>query len=299
VLHPPVECGEEYGDQFFQRLEIIMKHRFTRIISSLICLLLACSIQTTFAADVQQELAQASTIEKVLRRGKLRVGMSTFVPWAMQSKTGEWVGFEIDVARRLAQDMGVEVEFVPTKWDGLIPSLLTGKFDLVIAGMMGTPQRALKINFTQPYDFTGTQICINKQFADKIKSPMDLNDPAYTVISRVGVTASETAKKLLPKAQKRLFSDNGSMVQELLNGKATAIIQSLPEPAQLVAKNPETLALLEGTLTREPISMGVRKGDPDTLAYLNNWIEVVRAEGFLEEKADYWWRSMEWSSLLE
>ncbi len=277
-----------------------MKPRLTGIIIALTCLLLAFSVPITFAAsDVQKELAMGSTIEKVLRRGKLKVGMATFVPWAMQSKTGEWVGFEIDVAKRLAQDMGVKIEFVPTKWDGLIPSLLTGKFDLVIAGMMGTPKRALKINFSQPYDFTGTQICINKKFADKIKTPLDLNDPAYTVISRVGVTAAETAKKFLPKAQKRLFSDNGSMVQELLNGKATAVIQSLPEPAQLVAKNPETLALLPGTLTKEPISMGVRKGDPDTLAYLNNWIEVVRAEGFLEEKADYWWRSMEWSSLLE
>lgn len=277
-----------------------MKTRFTRIVIAFTCIFLALSIFPAFAAsDVQGELAKSSTIEKILRSGKLRVGMSTFVPWAMQSKTGEWIGFEIDVARRLAQDMGVEVEFVPTKWDGLIPSLLTGKFDLVIAGMTGTPTRALKINFTQPYDYTGTQICINKAYADKIKSAMDLNDPAYTVISRVGVTASETAKKLLPNAQKRLFSDNGSMVQELLNGKATAIIQSLPEPAQLVAKHPETLALLPGTLTKEPISMGVRKGDPDTLAYLNNWIVGVQAEGFLEEKANYWWRSMEWESLLE
>ena len=276
-----------------------MKPRFTGIIIAL-TLLLAFIVQPASAAsDVQKELAANSTIEKILRSGKLRVGMSTFIPWAMQSKTGEWVGFEIDVAKRLAKDMGVEVEFVPTKWEGLIPSLLTGKFDLVIAGMTGTPQRALKINFTQPYDYTGTQICINKKFADQVKMPMDLNDSQFTVISRVGVTAAETAKRLLPKAEKRLFSDNGSMVQELLNGNATAIIQSLPEPAQLVAKNPETLALLPGTLTKEPISMGVRKGDPDTLAYLNNWIVVVRAEGFLEEKADYWWRSMEWASLLE
>lgn len=282
------------------RLEIDMKHSFTRVTIALICLMLALSIPTAFAASkVQKELAQSSTIEKVLRRGKLKVGMATFVPWAMQSKTGEWIGFEIDVATRLAQDMGVEIEFIPTKWDGLIPSLLTGKFDLVIAGMTGTPQRALKINFTQPYDFSGAQVCIHKDYVGKIKTQLDLNDPAYTVISRVGVTSAETAKKMLPKAQKRLFSDSGSMNQELLNGKATAIIMSLPEPAQLVAKNPETLALLEGTLTKTPISMGVRKGDPDTLAYLNNWIEIVRAEGFLIEKADYWYRSMDWASQLE
>ena len=275
-----------------------MRTCFNAVLVALI-LVLMTSVPTVFAADVQKELAGSSTIEKVLRRGKLKVGMSTFVPWAMQSKTGEWVGFEIDVARKLAEDMGVEVEFVPTKWEGLIPSLLTGKFDLVIAGMTGTPQRALKINFTTPYDYTGTQVCIHKDYVDEIKTPLDLNDEKYIVLSRVGVTAAETAKKLLPKAQKRLFSDNGSMVQELLNGKATAIIQSLPEPAQLVAKNPETLAIVEGTLTREPISMGVRKGDPDTLAYLNNWIEVVKNEGFLKEKADYWWGGMEWTSLLE
>ena len=125
-----------------------MKLRLTGIIIAL-TLVLALSVSPVFAAsDVQKEIAGSSTIEKVLRSGKLRVGMATFVPWAMQSKTGEWVGFEIDVAKRLAKDMGVEVEFIPTKWEGLIPSLLTGKFDLVIAGMTGTPQRALKINFT-------------------------------------------------------------------------------------------------------------------------------------------------------
>jgi len=281
-------------------MEINMKTRLTGIIIALIFMFLTISVPPVFAAsDVQKELAKSSTIEKILRSGKLKVGMATFVPWAMQSKTGEWIGFEIDVARRLAKDMGVKIEFIPTKWEGLIPSLLTGKFDLVIAGMTGTPQRALKINFTQPYDFTGTQVCIHKDYVGKIKKPLDLNDPAYTVLSRVGVTAAETAKKILPKAQKRLFSDNGSMVQELLNGKATAIIQSLPEPAQLVAQHPETLALVEGTLTREPISMGVRKGDPDTLAYLNNWIEVTMADGFFEEKGDYWWRGMEWESLIK
>ena len=59
-----------------------------------------------------------STIEQVQQRGVLRVGMSTFVPWAMKDKTGNLIGFEIDVAKRLAQDMGVKVEFVPTKLVG-------------------------------------------------------------------------------------------------------------------------------------------------------------------------------------
>jgi polar amino acid transport system substrate-binding protein len=105
------------GDKYFTK-EMNMKNSFTRMLIACTCIFLAMSISTAFAAsDAQGDLAKSSTIEKILRSGKMRVGMSTFVPWAMQSKTGEWIGFEIDVARRLAKDMGVEIEFVPTKWD--------------------------------------------------------------------------------------------------------------------------------------------------------------------------------------
>ncbi len=104
-------------------------------------------------------------MEQILKRGTLKVGMSTFVPWAMKDKTGKLVGFEIDVATRLAEDMGVKVQFVPTKWAGIIPALLTGKFDVVIGGMSVRPDRNLKVNFSIPYDYAGQSIVANKKLA--------------------------------------------------------------------------------------------------------------------------------------
>ena len=74
-------------------------------------------------------------IADIQKRGTLKVGMSTFVPWAMRDKQGDLIGFEIDVATKVAEDMGVEVEFVPTAWSGIIPSLLAKKFDVIIGGM--------------------------------------------------------------------------------------------------------------------------------------------------------------------
>ncbi len=109
----------------------------------------------SLAGKLQQQMVQESTIEQVMKRGTLRVGMSTFVPWAMKDKTGKLIGFEIDVARKLAADMGVKIEFVPTKWAGIIPALLTGKFDVIIGGMSVRPDRNLKVNFTLPYDYAG------------------------------------------------------------------------------------------------------------------------------------------------
>ena len=276
-----------------------MKKSFANKITVIVMVTLLCMAGVAVAADVQKELRKSSTVEKVIRSGKLRVGMSTFVPWAMQSKTGEWIGFEIDVAKKLAQDMGVKVEFVPTKWEGLIPSLLTGKFDLIIAGMMGTPTRALKINFTTPYDFSEMNIVAHKKVAAGFKTAADFNNSGVTVLARNGTTAVPAVKRVLPKAKLLLFSENGPMVQELLNGKAHAIVSSSPEPAQLSIKYADTFFFIDESLGKEPISMGVRKGDPDTLAYLNNWIVVVKNQGFIEEKVNYWWKSMAWQSLIE
>ena len=94
-------------------------------------------------------------LETIQQRGKLMVGMSTFVPWAMRDKEGNLIGFEIDVATKLAEDMGVEIEFVPTAWSGIIPALLAEKFDVIIGGMSITPQRNLTVNFTAPYANSG------------------------------------------------------------------------------------------------------------------------------------------------
>ena len=129
------------------------------------CILILGVATNLWAADVRQDLAAASTLEQVLQRGALRVGFSTFVPWAMKSKNGDFIGFEIDVARELAKDMGVEPQFVPTKWDGILPALLTGKFDIIIGGMGVLPERNLKANFSIPYEYSGMSIVANKTVA--------------------------------------------------------------------------------------------------------------------------------------
>jgi polar amino acid transport system substrate-binding protein len=154
---------------------------------------------TSFSRELQQKLTEESTVEQVLKRGTLRVGMSTFVPWAMQDKTGKLIGFEIDVATRLAQDMGVKVEFVPTKWAGIIPALLTGKFDVIIGGMGILPQRNLKVNFTIPYDVTGMSIVANKDLAGSFKSLDDFNRPDVMIAVRLGGTPCGGGRKVHAK----------------------------------------------------------------------------------------------------
>ena len=254
-----------------------------------------------FGSGVRQELIKESTLEQVLDKNRLRVGFSTFVPWAMKDKTGGYTGFEIEVAKRLAEDMEVAVEFVPTRWSGIIPALLTGKFDIIIGGMGITPARNLKVNFSDPYEYTGMSIIANRQLAGDRSRLEDFNSAELEIVARIGTTAAAAAQRHLPQARLRLFDDEGQALQEVLNNRAVAMVASQPFPEFQSLRYPEQLYLpLEGkTFTREPIGFAVRKGDSDFLNFLNNWIRVRHADGWLQERYDYWFTTREWQDQVE
>jgi len=242
----------------------------------------------------------SSTMDRVLKRGVLKVGMSTFVPWAMKDKTGKLIGFEIDVARRLAEDVGVDIQFVPTKWSGIIPALITGKFDVIIGGMGIVPKRNLKVNFSIPYDYTGMSMVAHLQKAPGFNKVEDFNKPGIVIAARLGSTAVTATRKYIPKAELRLFDDESQAYQELVNGRVHAVVGSAPTPAFQALKYPDRLYLpLKAPFTREPIGFAVNKGDPDTLNFFNNWIRVVTAEGWLKERKHYWFRTKDWENLIQ
>ncbi|MFO7765349.1 MAG: transporter substrate-binding domain-containing protein [Pelovirga sp.] len=253
------------------------------------------------ANDLRQQLLQESTLEQVIQKNRLRVGFSTFVPWAMKNKVGDFTGFEIEVAQRLAEDMGVELDLVPTRWSGIIPALLTGKFDIIIGGMGITPARNLKVNFSDPYEYSGMSILANRRLAGERSTLAEFNVPDMDIVARIGTTAAAAAQRYLPEASLRLFDDEGQALQEVLNNRAAAMVASQPFPEFQSLRYPERLYLpLEGkTFTREPIGFAIRKGDPDFLNFLNNWIRVRFADGWLEERYNYWFTTEQWRDQIE
>jgi polar amino acid transport system substrate-binding protein len=263
---------------------------------SVVCILASHA----FAGEIQQQLVQESTIEQVMKRGVLRVGMSTFKPWAMKDKTGKLIGFEIDVATRLAKDMGVQIEFVPTQWSGIIPALLTGKFDVIIGGMSITPERNLKVNFSIPYDYGLMSMVASKKLAFGYKGVESFNRPEVIITARLGTTAAAAANNHMPQAQKKFFDNEAQVIQEVLNEKAHAAVASAPLPEEQVLKYPDKLFLpVKGPIAKEPIGFAVRKGDFDTLNYFNNWIRVVQEEGWLAERRHYWFETRDWENLIQ
>ena len=170
---------------------------------------------------------QKSVIETIKERGVIKIGLSVFVPWSMRDKNGDLIGFELDVGQKLADDMGVEAEFIPTSWDGIIPALVAGNFDVIISGMTVTPQRNLTVNFSLPYAYSGMTILSNTAMTDGM-SLDDYNNEDITFAARRGATPATVIAEMFPKAKLLLFDEDGASTQEVLNGNAHATMASEP-----------------------------------------------------------------------
>ena len=274
-----------------------MKNRLSTVLTVALLMLAVLSVPLARAQSANQQLAAGSVLETIKKRGAIKVGMSTFIPWAMRDKNGALVGYEIDVARRLAEDMGVRAEFAPTAWDGIIPALLAGKFDLIIGGLSITPERNLTVNFTLPYAHSGIHLVAHRKLAAGFKSLDDFNRPEVTLAVRRGATPATAAKRLMPKATLRQFDEDALALQEVLNGKAYAFVTSAPIPAFEALKHPATLFLpIPEPFVQGAEGFALRKGDPDALNFFNNWILLRQQDGWLKERHDYWFKTRDWAN---
>ena len=252
-----------------------------------------------FAQSATQALSSESVIETIKKRGVIKIGLSLFKPWSMRDLNGDLIGYELDVGRQLAEDMGVEVEFIPTSWDGIIPALVAGNFDAIISGMSITASRNLTINFTDPYAFSGLAVYSNIEMTQGM-SREDFNSEDVIFAARRGATPAVVIAKQFPNAQILLFDEDGAAAQEVLNGNAHATMAAQPTPNREVATYPDTLHIpFEALYDPRGEAFAIRKGDPDALNYFNNWIAQQWRSGWLEERHNYWFAGTEWEALVE
>ena len=240
--------------------------------------------------------AYDSVIEEVQDRGKLRVGLGLFEPWSVCSADGDLIGFEIDVATRVAEDMGVEIEFAPTNWSYIIPSLIAEDFDVIISGMTILPERNLRVNFTSSYNTTGVYLVANTEQTADLEMLSDFNSSSVTIAARRGSSAIPAIENVFPEAMLLLFDTGTAVLDAVVSGEAHAAAAFATTRDSWVEANPDTLHLpSEEAFAVEALAMAVRKGDLDTLNFLNGWITVRQADGWLEQRRRHWFETRDWA----
>lgn len=233
------------------------------------------------------------TLATLRKRGLLRVCVVPVEPMVMHDAQGDFVGFSIDLSRKLAHDLGVDVEFVPSSWGLVISDLAQRHCDLVFSGLWMTVQRALVVNFTAPTVHDGVYLVASQARAPGKTSLADFDQPGMTVAVYAGTQQEALARKLLPKA--RLMATADDPLQLVLQGQAQAALAPTLSPQSLLQAAPGQLYLPRtAPLASTPAAMAVRKGDPDFLHLLNTWLTLQRDSGWLDERVLFWSNSAQW-----
>ena len=252
------------------------------------------------AAAQDADLAKSSTLVSIIKAKKMVVGLEAgYMPFEMRNKKGEIIGFDVDLATHMTKSMGVGLELVNTAWDGIIGALVTKKFDIIMSGMTITQQRNLQINFCDPYIVIGQAALVHIKHKGVVKSYKDLNDPKYTISVKLGTTGDFATQKHLPKAKRVAFEDEQVAVQEVVQGRADAHVYDLPQCANYNARYPGKFVFLDEPFTYEPLGWAIRKGDPDFMNFLNNYLRQIKGDGTYDEIYAKWFKSKEWLDELQ
>lgn len=235
------------------------------------------------------------TLATIRKRGVLRVGVAVSEPTVMHDAGGKLVGFSIDAARRLADDLGVGVEFIETSWSGIIPDLLNHESDLIMSGLWVTVPRALVINYTTPTAVEGIHVIASRAAAARLKTPADLDRPGTKIVVHAGTLQERLAARRFPKATLLQVNGDADHLAPVLAGEADAALVPTFAPEVIVRAAPDRLALpFAKPLSSASAAIGVRKGDFDFVNFLESWLAVQRDEGWLEERTAYWADPTNW-----
>ncbi|MEO3433325.1 transporter substrate-binding domain-containing protein [Inquilinus sp. CAU 1745] len=250
-----------------------------RIMKNAISLLAGVGLLAGVAA------AQAQTPEEIKERGEINIGMLVdFPPFGIINTEGEPDGYDADVAKLLAEDMGVSVNLVPVTGPNRIPYLLSGRVDLLVASLGITPERDEKVDYSEPY--AGIKISVYGQEDLEIADAADLSGRTIGVAraSTQDVAITEIAPE---DANIQRFDDDASAVQALLSGQVELIGASNTVIAQLEQVAPDRFDT-KFDLNQQVQGIAVRPGSDELRAYIDDFLGRVKESGELTAIHEKW-----------
>ncbi len=209
-----------------------------------------------------------------------------YPPFEMSDAAGNPIGISVGIAEALGEFLGRPVVIENTAWTGLIPSLQTGKADIIISSMTITEERSRVVDFSDPYVQSGLTLLIAAD--SPVENFNDLNQPGRIVAVKSGTTGAHIARERLTNAEVRLFDEVSACVLEVSQGKADAFIYDALTVYENHKKHPNTTRIniqsIQGTDSYW--GMAVRKDQEEFLAEVNAFIRKFRASGGFNALAD-------------
>jgi polar amino acid transport system substrate-binding protein len=227
-----------------------------------------------------------STLDKVKKNKVLVVGTDpTFPPFEFKNDKKEYDGFDIDMIRAIAKEMGVEkVQFVDTEFKGLIPGLQAKKFDAIMSGIYKTDERSKVIGFSDTYYPGGLSIMV-KEDNNTVKSIDDLKGKKVSV--QIGTKSVKFLKENHPDVKVIEVEKNSDMFLELESNRVEAVVTGRPA-AKVYAKEKGGVKVLDQELTKEEYAIGTRKEDEALNKEFNAALKRLKENGEYDKIVKKW-----------
>ena len=240
-------------------------------------------------------------LSTILKKGEIVIGTTgTQPPYSMKAKSGELIGYEIDLAKALAKNMGVKLKLVEMPFSNLLAALKTGKIDAVMSGMTMTPERNLEVLFAGPYSLSGKAILTTSKLIGEISSAATDSSKKFRIVSLKGSTSVDFVKSNMPRQELILVDNYNSGVEMVLTGKADALIADKPICVITMMKNQgKDLVISDKPLTIEPIGMALPSDDPQFLNLVQNYIASLELSGTLQVLEKIWFQDATWMLSVE
>ena len=263
----------------------VRRNRWVRLAVSLAVVAIVatgCTSSSKSSSSSAGGSTAESHLDKILKSKKLRVGMTLkFKPQMYRDANNQPAGYDVELMKQMAKDLGVQLEIDDQDFEGLIPGLLADKFDLISVGLVNTPERAKTMWFSKPYVPYKQVVVVNNKSG--VTSLDQLNAKGRKITALVGSTAAEQAKRTFPNAALQELEQQPALL-EVSSGRADGVVLEEYLAAQFVKENPGKVHVLN---PNQPFSLeygcyALPKGDLVWQEWVNNWVDYWQAKGLLD-----------------
>ena len=235
-------------------------------------------------------------VKRILANRELVVGTAgNMPPLNMTTIRGRVIGYEPDLARRMAAAMGVKLRLEIMNFNELLPAVKSGRIDMAMSGMTMTGRRNLEFAFVGPYFISGKSVLTKLKTVAGIKSPAEIDTPRTRLAALKDSTSQLFVEKVLPRAKLVTTNTYDEALQLVFDGKVDALIADYPICAVAVLSYPDQgLTTLEQPLTYEPVGIAMAANDPHLVNWTHNFLITMQGSGQLEKLMKKWTQNAGW-----
>ena len=247
--------------------------------------LIGLGAAAALAAGLVAGPASAQTPEEIQARGTVNIGLLVdFPPFGILDEAGNPDGYDADVARLLAEDMGVELNLVPVTGPNRIPYLVSNQVDILVASLGITPERAEQVDFSDPY--AGIEIFVFGDAGVEVSGPEGLSGQNIAV-ARASTQDTSITEIAPADANIQRFDDDATAVQALLSGQTPLMGASNVVISQIEAMAPDRFDT-KFSLRQQSQAIAVRPGSEELLSYINDFLARVKEDGSINALHEEW-----------